>query len=268
MDSIDISIEQSSSGKSAGKGPYFIAMNQENLAKYRDLIRPLGHDMMIVCDIDNTLYSNRITGLEDMMEKKLLEYIRRRIASTDEEAVAIKKMYDTKYGLSIYGILLEQKGVERDFYTENVSSAIEYKDFLKEDLVLRKILDNIKCRKICFTNGDLIQASSILEAMGLTDCFEAVITVDESTSYRIHKPEKESFEFIEELFQIKNTKNVLFFDDNIKNIKQASSRGWTAEHVQNDGHIGDIIVDAVQMLYMNAEKLINEGEDEIEVKEG
>ncbi|ELQ74988.1 Haloacid dehalogenase-like hydrolase [Trachipleistophora hominis] len=242
---------------------HFIAMNKQNLEKYKQIITPLGNETLIVCDIDNTLY-HPSAGVEDLIDKKLVEYLTT-VTSSQEEALACKNRYDDVYGLTVYGALAELD-VELDFYSKYITKTINYEEYLKKDPVLRDVLNRLDCRKICLTNGDTIQAKGILDALGLTECFEAVVTIDAAVPFFIHKPTKESYQFVDELFGVSSPKNVLFFDDNIKNIEQALAHNWIAHHVQGNIHIGDMIGKAAEMLYMRTDRLLQDN-DEVEVKE-
>lgn len=239
--------------KENDKYVHFIPINDNNLTKYSKHIRPLENDILLVCDIDSTLY-HKSTGLEKEIYKRLTKFLCT-ITSTQEEAAALNKKFYTAYGLTTYGVLAERPDVDRNFYTTHISSTIKYEEYLRPDNALRDILNGLKCRKICFTNGDNTQARAVLNALGLTTCFEAVITVDISRPYFVHKPMKESYEFVNQLFQVRQPENVIFFDDNIRNIQQATECGWHAYHVQNDTCIGDIMVKLVKLSYVNIKKM-------------
>lgn len=248
-----------------GKQTHFIPMNRTSMEKYRGIIRPVDGETMVVCDIDSTLY-HRSSGLEDHIRSILVEYLCT-LVPTRAEAVALKKRYDRVYGLTVYGILTEQKDAAADFYEQHISSAIDYEKYLRKDGRLKSILDGLACRKICFTNADVTHARNVLHTLGLTECFEAVVTIDTHTPRFIHKPRRESYEFVSELFRVRDRKSVLFFDDNARNIDQAIVHGWTAYHVQGNCHIGDLISSAVRMLCVETGKLVKDDE-EIEVRDG
>lgn len=270
MEKRSIDVDQSASFETFGSeytvgtvNTHFIPMNKHNLDKYKQLITPLGGETVIVCDIDNTLY-HPSAGVEELIDGKLVDYLAT-VTASREVALAHKNRYDEEYGLTVYGALAELD-VELDFYNKYISSTIKYTDYLQRDLVLKSMLDRLNCRKICLTNGDVSQARGILAALGLTECFEAAVTVDSAVPFFIHKPTEESYKFVDELFGIENPKSVLFFDDNIKNIEQALVHGWSAHHVQGDSHISDIIGKAVEMLYVPTEDLLQD-KDKVGVKE-
>lgn len=244
--------------------PHFIEMNAASMQKYRHLIAPVKGAGLMVCEIDNTLY-NVACGLEDAVVALIKSYLVDFFGCEQRAAECVVGLNE-RHTLYAYGALVEVDGIDMEFYKKFVSSKIAYGAILKEDRPLKELLNGIDCRKICFTNGDVTQAFNILQALDLLECFEAVVAVDISSPYFIHKPQRESFEFVEELFGVEDSRNILFFDDSQKNTTQAILRGWTTHIVPADCYIGHLIRHAYEMLYLENKALLPE-EEEVEIKD-
>lgn len=251
--------------------PLIIPMNDQSYEIYKDLIKPLGHEPMLIFDIDSTLYSTE-RKFEIFLKEKLAEHFSKELKLSHKDALELTRKLNEKYGLTITGYKNEfNKPV--NFLLEIIEK-VNFEDFLKEDKKLKNILDNLNVRKICFTNAIDSCAIKVLKCLGISECFEAVIHVDIFQEKIVNKPHNSSYDFIEKLFQIHepsekiisesvsslrdtSSKNVLFFDDAEKNIKAAIENRWQAIHILNDSYIGDVITRSV-----NEKLFLTESENE------
>ncbi|TBU07933.1 putative pyrimidine 5'-nucleotidase [Hamiltosporidium magnivora] len=101
--------------------------------------------------------------------------------------------------------------------------------FLEE---FKQELQDLKAKKIFFTNATQYHAEYILKQMNLVDCFDHVVHREiayiDST---ILKPKYQAYEFVEN-FLGTSPSNIYFYDNMLKNIVEANNRGWNAFLVQ------------------------------------
>lgn len=342
--------------------PLYITMNHKNLKKYKHLVRPVYNSPLLVFDIDNTLYTSR-NGLEDEVRRLLVKGLREILWEQGEDKISDDDLLKCMiklceiYGLSSRGALKEFN-IQLQCLIKNFN-LIDFGKFVEKDDKLRQELENIKMRKICFTNAGMFQAKKVLSSLGVEDCFDVIITADTDASPRnnfrvkhsnatgsvskqigeqsnasitslldqgeqtisssslpmeiqkknvsnitaaqikkflemdIHdpalvafdanddrdficKPFPEAYRFIEEMFTITTTdnltekveaggnsgstldennsqtsfgtiKNVLFFDDALRNVVSANDHGWQAVHVLNEKHIVELIKESIDV---------------------
>lgn len=211
--------------------PIFIQMNQKNIKKYQEVIKPVRSDLILIFDIDATLYEKnhqyeshfKMQLIESAFSKttgftknEFLEYLKQSNRGTDTE------MWRTHSELKI----------DSSFFDEAIAK-IKFDEFFTADHSLRDKLNSIPHRKICFTNNSAFASKSTLEALGISSCFEAVVAVDTTGFVEDHyKPNAIAFDFIEDVFQIdKENKNVVFFDDKLCNVEAGIEKGWKGVHV-------------------------------------
>jgi len=174
----------------------------------------------LVFDLDNTLYAPDI-GLLENVRDRITEYIITRLGVSREEADFIRENYWKQYGITLSG-LVELKGVDPDDFDAFVYD-IDYAAKIKKDQRLIEILSGMDKRKIVYTNAGRRHAGIVLELLGIKDCFDQVVAIEDLDF--LAKPRVESFEKFIEKTSI-NPQTSLFFEDSTANLNTAMNLGF------------------------------------------
>ncbi|KRH92310.1 Haloacid dehalogenase-like hydrolase, partial [Pseudoloma neurophilia] len=313
-----LTINETINVKNDFNGPLYIPLNPDNIQKYKSLIKPVKNEPLLVFDIDSTLYSSQ-NGLEFGLKESFIELFtelfnkngKKHNFTKSDIAKVVSSLRDI-YGITFRGAIKELS-VDASYF-KNLLKNFPFEKYIKKDDKLKESLDQMKIRKICFTNAGIDHAERVLKAIGIENCFQVIITTDvdnlinenfdesqiiideliektkeflkknksgqSNVNFDPHdkkdficKPLDEAYKFIEELFEIdtfdeniskfanisalkggENTddsvnqitqKNILFFDDALRNINTANKFGWQTVHVRNDKHIVELINESV-----------------------
>ena len=116
-------------------------------------------------DLDNTLYSGN-TKVFDQVDKKMTEYISRKLNLDSEEAKRIQKSYFHEYNTTLNGMIKNHKINAHEFleFVHDIDL-----NFLKEDKPLRDEISKIKGKKIIFTNGSKAHANNVTKRIGINN---------------------------------------------------------------------------------------------------
>ncbi|EPR78580.1 Pyrimidine 5'-nucleotidase [Spraguea lophii 42_110] len=198
-------------------------------------------EKVFVFDVDETLYSFDCK-MQDLLAILPVECIRNKkiLQNTDD----IYTEYSKKYGIALRGYIAD-KLITPDEYIDAIAK-IDYKKELQGEISLRDHLDKIPYNKICFSNSVDTHVKSTLKFLNLDGCFDYVVCANIYSDEIICKPMEESYTQVEKLIGIENRKNIIFFDDMLKNIEQARKRGWTTYHVQKENILKDILSEIIQ----------------------
>ena len=178
-------------------------------------------------DLDNTLYSGN-TKVFDQVDKKMTEYISRKLNLDSEEAKRIQKSYFHEYNTTLNGMIKNHKINAHEFleFVHDIDL-----NFLKEDKPLRDEISKIKGKKIIFTNGSKAHANNVTKRIGINNLFDGVFDIVDADF--IPKPSKEAYKKIVEKFQIE-PQYCIFIEDIARNLKPAYDLGMKTVWIKNN----------------------------------
>ncbi|KAF7684326.1 hypothetical protein TCON_0469 [Astathelohania contejeani] len=207
--------------------------------KHSNGMLSLGSDPLLVFDIDDTLYTPD-TMVHPTIRNGLYEYAAEKLGISFEEARDLGVKYNNEYGLGVKGYIYEHSLDPKGIF-EHIMNSMKPEELLNQDTELRDILNRIPYNKIIFTNGTLEQATRILNALGIMDCFELLFHVGYSYKDFWSKPEKRCYKYIESIVGIEKPNKIYFFDDALQNINMANELGWHGIHVGPNTSIKTIL---------------------------
>ncbi|KAG0440036.1 hypothetical protein DMUE_2032 [Dictyocoela muelleri] len=211
------------------KIPRYIKVGDESID-----LKPPKMNTLLLFDIDDTLYegSHDFWSLWFERLKKLLKI--------KNKPFSIKEYYEyeNKYDFALRGYFVEGK-ITYDEYANDLLPSLPFDEMIPKNLILRDYLISLPYEKWCFTNACEKHAKKALQAIGVEDCFDVIIHCDYVNHIPIYKPMNEAYEFIE---YISGAKQIIFFDDNMKNIKTAKKFGWISIKVNP----GDLIMNKIR----------------------
>ena len=164
-----------------------------------------------VFDLDHTLYppENR---LFDQIETKMNDYIVNLLGIDTASADALRNRYWTTYGTTLAGLMNEHDIDPVPFLWE-----VHQIDFsaIAPNPDLGAAIDALPGRKIIYTNGTILYANEVLNALKIRYAFNAIYGV-ESAGYH-PKPQRHAFETVFGHDQTKTNSGAMFEDD-VRNL--------------------------------------------------
>jgi putative hydrolase of the HAD superfamily len=187
----------------------------------------------ILFDLDNTLYSESC-GVFDLIDQRMNEWLISNLQIPSSEVNEFRNKYFIKYGTTLRGLMLHHEVNPRDFldYVHDVP----VHEFLSADLELRETLEQVKARRLIFTNSDLKHANRILDALGVRDQFERIFDI-EAMNF-IPKPNPDPYRLVLGYLKL-SPKDVLLIDDMERNLKPAQEMGMRTILIGNGKPVDD-----------------------------
>jgi putative hydrolase of the HAD superfamily len=174
---------------------------------------------VILFDLDNTLYTEE-SGIFDLIDQRMNEWLLTRLRIPESEVVDFRRKYFLQYGTTLRGLMLHHQVDPVEFL--RFVHDVPVKEFLKIDLELRRTLEEVRSRKIIFTNSDEAHAARILDALGIRDLFEKVFDI-EAMGF-VPKPNPEAYQAVLGYAGVEPN-DCLLIDDMTRNLKPAKALG-------------------------------------------
>ena len=180
-----------------------------------------------IFDLDNTLYSAK-TRVFEQVDKKMSEYISKKLNVSTAEAKEIQKNYFHEYNTTLNGMIKNHK-IDADEFLEFVHN-IDI-DFLKKDLILGEELKKLDGKKIIFTNASRKHALNVTKRIGIDHYFDDIFDIIDSEF--VPKPAIQSYKKLVEKHKI-DPKLCGFVEDIARNLKPAYEMGMKTVWIEND----------------------------------
>lgn len=179
-----------------------------------------------IFDLDNTLYPASC-DLFALIDAKMGLFIQNLLGVNPAEARNIQKSHFHAHGTTLTGLRRDHDVHARDFldYVHDIPL-----DRLTPDPVLKAALTALPGRRLVFTNGDAPYAKRVLDALDLSDCFEAVFDI--YAADLVPKPDPRPYERLCADHYI-DPATALFVEDMARNLKPAKDLGMTTVWVNN-----------------------------------
>jgi putative hydrolase of the HAD superfamily len=140
-------------------------------------------------DLDDTLYPAS-SGVWKIIKERMNVYMHERLGIDREAIPALREKLFREYGTTLRGLQAHYP-VNTDEYLAYVHD-IPLHEYLHPDPMLRAMLDSLPYRKLIFTNADAAHAQRTLAALGLENCFSAIVDIKAVSPYC--KPMQAAFE--------------------------------------------------------------------------
>jgi len=180
-----------------------------------------------IFDLDNTLYSGK-TKVFEQVDKKMSEYISKKLNVNIDEAKKIQKNYFYEYNTTLNGMIKNHK-IDPDEFLEFVHDINI--DFLEKDPELEREIKNLKGKKIIFTNGSKKHAINVTKRIGIDQYFDDIFDIVSSNF--IPKPAMEPYKKLVEKHKI-DPKLCVLVEDIARNLKPAYEMGMKTVWIEND----------------------------------
>ena len=185
----------------------------------------------ILFDLDGVLYQDR-EAVFGQVSKKMTEYISKKLNLDLKKAKELQTNYFHKYNTSLNGLMIHHDIVPEEFlkYVHDIDLS-----FMKNDLILREELENLKVKKFIFTNGSKEHANNITSHLGINDLFDGLFDIVDAEYSP--KPTAKAFDLMIEKFKI-NPKETLYIEDIAKNLSIGKERGTITAWLINNEYWG------------------------------
>lgn len=169
----------------------------------------------LLCDLDNTLYSD-LSGMLDYIDTRIEEFMARIINLEKQAILQLRRTYLQQYGTTLAGLLIHHS-VEPADYFEYIYQ-IDIPAFLKPDLRLAEVLENIRLTKVIFSNSPAGYIQKVLDVLQLGGLFAKIYDI-EFCSF-IGKPNMSSYlKVLNDLGA--NSEECILVDDCLANLQAA-----------------------------------------------
>ena len=185
----------------------------------------------ILFDLDGVLYQD-LEAVFGQVSKKMTEYISKKLNLDLKKAKELQTNYFHKYNTSLNGLMIHHDIVPEEFlkYVHDIDLS-----FMKNDLILREELENLKVKKFIFTNGSKEHANNITSHLGINDQFDGLFDIVDAEYSP--KPTAKAFDLMIEKFKI-NPKETLYIEDIAKNLSIGKERGTITAWLINNEYWG------------------------------
>ena len=195
----------------------------------------------LIFDLDDTLYPTT-TGIGEALKKNIDLFLVEKFGFPESKASSLRTQLFKTYGSTLAGLRALAYDISADDYHSFVHGRLPY-ELIKPDIQLRNLIRSIKQRKIIFTNSDRIHALTVLDRLGLKDCFEQIICFETMNpnlpnSTRpdefpvLLKPSLDAMKIALDVANV-NPCRTLFLDDNARNIAAGKAMGLQTVLVGN-----------------------------------
>lgn len=129
-----------------------------------------------IFDLDDTLH-NASAHVFPVMNRAMTQYIMEHLELDEPAAYQLRQHYWRVYGATLKG-LMRHHGVDPYHFLHETHQLISLPDMVLQTKRLRYMLQNLKGRKVIFTNAPRGYALRVLDLLGIGDCFELVFSVE------------------------------------------------------------------------------------------
>ena len=180
-----------------------------------------------IFDLDNTLYSGN-TKVFEQVDKKMTEYISKKLKVDKEEAKKIQKKYFYEYNTTLNGMIKNHKINANEFleFVHDINI-----DFLQKDLALAKEIEKLDGIKIIFTNGSRKHALNVTKRLGVDQLFDDIFDIVDCDF--IPKPLVEPYKKLVKKHKI-DPKLCVLVEDIARNLKPAYEMGMKTVWIENN----------------------------------
>ncbi len=178
-------------------------------------------------DLDNTLYDGA-TKVFDQVDKKMSQFISKKLNVSIDEARKIQKNYFQEYNTTLNGMIKNHK-IDADEFLEFVHDVDL--SFLDKDKELEDEIKKLNGKKIIFTNGSRTHALNVTKRIGIDKLFDGIFDIRDCEF--IPKPSKEPYKKLVECYKIE-PQYCIFFEDIARNLRPAHELGMKTVWIKNN----------------------------------
>jgi putative hydrolase of the HAD superfamily len=148
------------------------------------------HHRVWLFDLDDTLHdASRASFLA--MNRAMTDYVQTHLGLPEPEASALRQHYWRRYGATLLG-LTRHHGVKAAHFLAETHRLPGLEQRLRTSAHDRAALARLPGRKIVLTNAPQAYARRVLDALGLTGLFDAIVAIDDMVMFGQHRPKPDA----------------------------------------------------------------------------
>jgi putative hydrolase of the HAD superfamily len=183
----------------------------------------------ILFDLDETLYP-RESGLLKEVGRRIQSWLCERLGMAWDDAYALRRDYFVRYGTTLNGLIAE-KDIDVQDYLAYVHD-IPVERYIRPDAAVLRMLELLPLRRVVYTNATTEYSWRVLGVLGLKDCFERVISI-EDVELR-NKIFQDAYEHALALLSARGPECIMV-EDTVRNLHTAKALGMTTILIASDG---------------------------------
>jgi putative hydrolase of the HAD superfamily len=189
-----------------------------------------------VFDLDDTLH-DASAHIFPVMNRAMTQYIQDTLDLDEAAAYKLRQHYWRIYGATLKG-LMRHHGTDPYHFLHETHRLIKLPEMVIQVKRLRHMLQNLKGRKVIFTNAPTNYALRVLDLLGIGDMFELVFSVE---SAKFHaKPSARGFHMLLKNLQAKPI-DCIMLEDNLPALMTAKRLGmktiWVTKKQQKPNFV-------------------------------
>lgn len=174
-----------------------------------------------IFDLDNTLH-NASRHAFPVINQAMTEYLAAQLNLTPTESCALRQHYWQRYGATLTGLMRHHPHIDPHHFLHSTHPMDALLREVHPMPGLRRTLLRLRGSKVLFTNGTRYYADCLLDALGIRDCFDAVVGVDDVAL--IPKPRIAGYRILLHKLQI-NPRRCIMVEDSSRNLVPAKRLG-------------------------------------------
>ena len=191
----------------------------------------LSNKKNLLLDLYGTVYQD-LESVFGQVSKLMTKYISEKLNIDLKKAKELQTNYFYKYITSLNCLMIHHDIPPKEFlkYVHDIDLS-----FMKKDKILRQELENLKMRKLIFTNGSTDHAKNVLRHLGIDDLFQGIFDITDA-EYQ-PKPEPKAFDLMTKKFDL-DPSETIYVEDIAKNLSIGKERGCTTVWLINNEEWG------------------------------
>lgn len=182
-------------------------------------------------DLDNTLHDASHAAFGPTSQA-MSEYIAAHLGLTADEASALRQRYWNHYGATLLGVVRHHR-VQPAHFLAQTHQLPGLEERLRTSAHDRAALARLPGRKIILTNAPRAYAMRVMDTLGLTRHFDAVLSIEDMTMFGQLRPKPDSRMFRAVLARLKvPASRCVLVEDTLEHQKAANALGMRTVWMQ------------------------------------
>ena len=177
-------------------------------------------------DLDDTLYPSN-SGVWAVIRERITTYMIERLGFSPAEVDETRRNYFATHGTTLRGLMVNHPDQMTPAAIEDFLAYVHdapIGNYLQPAPALRELLLSLPQPRWILTNADDAHAGRVMEALGVTGCFQGVIDI-KALGFAC-KPTPEAYQKALALTGNPPPERCVFFDDSRRNLAAARSLGF------------------------------------------
>jgi putative hydrolase of the HAD superfamily len=199
-----------------------------------------------VFDLDNTLH-NASGQIFPHINRAMTSYLQTHLGLDEAAAGELRRYYWHRYGATLIG-LMRHHAIDPRHFLHATHDVPDLRKNVSGEPGLRNTLTRLPGRKLVFSNSPVHYATAVLDALGISDLFDDVVSI-EHTNYR---PKPDVYGFLK-LFRRNRlrARTCIMVEDTLENLRTAKQLGmstvWVARATRLPGCVDFSIKNILQL---------------------